>query len=172
MAEHGKITQHAVWEFCADRVVNGRVVIIGDAAHMASPRTGAGAYTGLLDAHGLGVAFDRHGDVDAAVAPLRDDRAITHVANSKPKGPGRRGTAKRGSAKLKKWTPDGRWQFVNHQYCKTCNNIVKHVPDDCPLKPGNEAINAEMEAKRVRRKGKRPRQGGNKRANEGSRQQG
>ena len=73
MATHGKITQHAVWEFCADRVVNGRVVIIGDAAHMASPRTGAGAYTGLLDAHGLGVAFDRHGDVDAALAAYAVD---------------------------------------------------------------------------------------------------
>ena len=73
MAKHGKITQHAVWEFCADRVVNGRVVIIGDAAHMASPRTGAGAYTGLLDAHGLGVAFDRHGDVDAALAAYAVD---------------------------------------------------------------------------------------------------
>ena len=52
-------------------------------------------------------ADDLDAEVDAAVAPLRDDRAITHVANSKPKGPGRRGTAKRGSAKLKKWTPDG-----------------------------------------------------------------
>ena len=41
---------HPIWEFAADKVVNGRVVLIGDCAHMATPRTGAGAYTAMVDA--------------------------------------------------------------------------------------------------------------------------
>jgi len=49
-AERGKVSQHAVWEFSADRVVNKRIILLGDAAHMASPRTGAGAYTAMVDA--------------------------------------------------------------------------------------------------------------------------
>lgn len=48
--EKGKIAPHPVWEFAADKVVNHRVLILGDAAHMASPRTGAGAYTAMADA--------------------------------------------------------------------------------------------------------------------------
>merc|ERR1711923_481888 len=40
----------------------------------------------------------------------------------------------------KKWKPDGRWQFVNRQYCKTCNNTVSHLPADCQELPGNEHI--------------------------------
>ena len=40
---HGKVSAHPVWELAADRVVSGRVLLLGDAAHMASPRTGAGA---------------------------------------------------------------------------------------------------------------------------------
>ena len=41
-AEHGKITPQPLYEFAARRVVNGRLVLIGDAAHMASPRTASG----------------------------------------------------------------------------------------------------------------------------------
>ena len=57
-----------------------------------------------------------------------------------------------------KWRADSRWQFVNPQYCKACNHMVKHVPDDCSLKPGNEAIKAEINERR--RRGKGPRRGG------------
>ena len=32
----------------AEKVANGRVLVIGDAAHMASPRTAAGAHTGII----------------------------------------------------------------------------------------------------------------------------
>ena len=35
---------------------------MGDAAHMASPRTAAGAHTGVLDAAGLLEAFSAHPD--------------------------------------------------------------------------------------------------------------
>ena len=63
----------------------------------------------------------------------------------------------------RKWSPEGRWQFVNQQYCKGCKNMVKHVPKDFPLLPGNEHIKAEMEARKERyRKRKYTRQGGGK----------
>lgn len=55
--EHGKVSPHPVWEFAADVVVRKRVLLLGDAAHMATPRTGAGAYTAMLDAAGLEEAF-------------------------------------------------------------------------------------------------------------------
>lgn len=41
-ARHGKITPNALYEFASSRVVAGRLVLIGDAAHMASPRTAVG----------------------------------------------------------------------------------------------------------------------------------
>ena len=51
VVQHGKITCHPVWELHGlDRVVAGRIALLGDAAHMASPRTGAGAYSAMLDA--------------------------------------------------------------------------------------------------------------------------
>ena len=58
----GKVSPHAVWEFAADRAVNQRIVLLGDAAHMASPRTGAGAYTAMVDAVILGQAMIQKGD--------------------------------------------------------------------------------------------------------------
>ena len=51
-----------------DRVAAGRLILAGDAAHMASPRTTVGAHTGVLDAAALRDAFTAHpGDVDAAI---------------------------------------------------------------------------------------------------------
>lgn len=41
--KHGKVTPHPIWEFAADSTVAGRVVLLGDAAHLSSPRTGARA---------------------------------------------------------------------------------------------------------------------------------
>lgn len=55
-AAHGKVSAHPVWELAADTVVHRRLVLLGDAAHMASPRTGAGAYTAMVDALTLGRA--------------------------------------------------------------------------------------------------------------------
>ena len=56
------------------------------------------------------------------------------------------------SCPTKKWRPDGRWQFVTNQYCKTCNNMVKHVPADCPELLGNEKIKEEMAKYRARKR--------------------
>jgi 2-polyprenyl-6-methoxyphenol hydroxylase-like FAD-dependent oxidoreductase len=72
----GKVSPHAVWEMAADRVVNGRVVLLGDAAHMASPRTGAGAYTAMVDAVMLGRAFAQSTDVEAALRIYNDDTVM------------------------------------------------------------------------------------------------
>ena len=56
-AKHGKIASMPQYEFAARRVVSGRRVLVGDAAHMASPRTASGAHTAVLDAAGLLNAF-------------------------------------------------------------------------------------------------------------------
>jgi 2-polyprenyl-6-methoxyphenol hydroxylase-like FAD-dependent oxidoreductase len=58
-AKHGKITPNPQYEFCASRIVKGRLVLVGDAAHTAVPRTAAGAHTAILDGMGLLDAF-RH----------------------------------------------------------------------------------------------------------------
>jgi 2-polyprenyl-6-methoxyphenol hydroxylase-like FAD-dependent oxidoreductase len=64
----GKFTPHAQFEYGADKVTAGRVILVGDAAHMASPRTAVGAHTAILDAIGLRHAFqDVRGDIDSAV---------------------------------------------------------------------------------------------------------
>jgi 2-polyprenyl-6-methoxyphenol hydroxylase-like FAD-dependent oxidoreductase len=63
----GKVTPHAVWEFAADRVVNKRILLLGDAAHMASPRTGAGAYTAMVDAVILGQSIQKGDSITDAL---------------------------------------------------------------------------------------------------------
>lgn len=67
VALKGKISPHPVWEFAADRVVSGRIVLMGDAAHMASPRTGSGAYTAMLDAVSLASALRSESSLDKAL---------------------------------------------------------------------------------------------------------
>ena len=83
----GKITPQPLFEFKAERVSNGRLFLVGDAAHMANPRTAAGAHTGILDAAGLMAAFSAHpSDVDraiAAYAPGGVQRASDLYARSK-----------------------------------------------------------------------------------------
>ena len=56
------------------------------------------------------------------------------------------------SCRTKKWRPDSRWQFLNQQFCKTCNNMVKHIPADCPELPGNKKIKEEMVRARAKRR--------------------
>ncbi len=56
-AVRGKITPLPQHEFAAKRVVEGRLLLVGDAAHMASPRTGAGAHTAVLEERANDTAF-------------------------------------------------------------------------------------------------------------------
>ena len=58
-AARGKITSLPQYEFAARRVVNGHLILIGDAAHMASPRTAAGAHTAVQDGFALYQTFSR-----------------------------------------------------------------------------------------------------------------
>jgi 2-polyprenyl-6-methoxyphenol hydroxylase-like FAD-dependent oxidoreductase len=52
--ENGDLKPFPQYEFGnIDQVHKGRVVLVGDAAHMASPRTAVGAHTGILDALSL-----------------------------------------------------------------------------------------------------------------------
>jgi len=68
VASIGELKVHPQFEFGAERVTKGRVVLVGDAAHMASPRTAVGAHTAVLDAVGLREAFTAAGgDVEAAL---------------------------------------------------------------------------------------------------------
>ena len=57
IATQGKLVPHPQYDYCADKLCNGRVLLVGDAAHMASPRTAAGAHTAVLDAMNLRAAF-------------------------------------------------------------------------------------------------------------------
>jgi len=89
-ARAGKITASPVYEYGASETLNGRVLLMGDAAHMASPFTAAGAHTAMLDALGLCQAFTTQatsvdaalraydkGGVQRAKSLLRQSRACT-----------------------------------------------------------------------------------------------
>lgn len=85
----GKITPQPLYEFMAEKVVAGRLVVIGDAAHMASPATAAGAHTGMLDVAGLFQSFSLNAglsNIDAALrmyAPEGEKRAKQLYLRSK-----------------------------------------------------------------------------------------
>ena len=59
------------------------------------------------------------------------------------------------SCPTKKYRQDSRWNFVSRQFCKTCNNMVAHIPTDCPELPGNEAIKEELVKYRANRKSRK-----------------
>lgn len=51
---HGELQPHPQYEFGdIPKVHNGRILLLGDSAHMASPRTAVGAHTAILDALAL-----------------------------------------------------------------------------------------------------------------------
>jgi 2-polyprenyl-6-methoxyphenol hydroxylase-like FAD-dependent oxidoreductase len=55
--QYGKVSPHPVWEFVTEKVVQNRILLLGDSAHMASPRTGAGAFSAMVDAVVLETSF-------------------------------------------------------------------------------------------------------------------
>ncbi len=79
-ARHGKVSPHPIWEFAADRVTRGRIALLGDAAHLASPRTGAGAYTAMVDAVALGAAFSNSETIEAALNRYNNDTVARATA--------------------------------------------------------------------------------------------
>ncbi len=70
----GTIAPHPVYEFAASAMVRGRVVLVGNAAHLASPITGSGGRMAMEDALALADALVEHGDVDAALAQFSQCR--------------------------------------------------------------------------------------------------
>ena len=56
--EAGRVFATPIAEYCPVRLVSGPLAIIGDAAHVASPMTGAGLITGLDDVEALGRAVE------------------------------------------------------------------------------------------------------------------
>jgi 2-polyprenyl-6-methoxyphenol hydroxylase-like FAD-dependent oxidoreductase len=63
----GKVSPHPVWEFVTEKVVQNRILLLGDAAHMASPRTGAGAFSAMVDAVVLETAFKQSETIEEAL---------------------------------------------------------------------------------------------------------
>jgi len=68
LASNNALTGRPMYEFGADAVSAGRIIMIGDAAHMASPRTAVGAHTAVQDAVALREAFAYHKNLDVAIA--------------------------------------------------------------------------------------------------------
>jgi 2-polyprenyl-6-methoxyphenol hydroxylase-like FAD-dependent oxidoreductase len=73
---HGEVFGTPVAEYLPGRLVRGRVALIGDAAHVASPMTGAGFVNALLDVDALAAALDgvTASGVPAALARYQRDR--------------------------------------------------------------------------------------------------
>jgi len=96
--DKGKVTPHPVWEFATDKAVRGRVLLLGDAAHMASPRTGAGAHTAFVDAAVLGSAFEKSKTIEEALGMYNESvvergmalhkRSLDCAKHFAPKGKG------------------------------------------------------------------------------------
>merc|ERR1719230_234573 len=77
----GKVAAHPIWEFQAPQTVKNRIVLVGDCAHLATPNTGRGAHTALLDAQALRsslsmLAGGAPGDENGG-APLSLDAALS-----------------------------------------------------------------------------------------------
>jgi len=97
----GSIAPHPVYEFAASSMVRGRVVLVGDAAHLASPITGSGGRMAMEDALALADALAEHGDVDAALAHFshcRTREGTAVVEQGRQRGAAFRATTSRRTA--------------------------------------------------------------------------
>ena len=123
IVQKGELTPHPQYEFGnIDQVHKGRVLLLGDAAHMASPRTAVGAHTAILDALAL----------QEAMAPLLQTSA--EAFNDKKKN------AQLIDRALRWYSRDG----VSHAqqlYARTREVSQEFVPEGKIVSP--EAIYAE-----------------------------
>lgn len=62
-----EVTGTPIAEYVPDRLVRGRLALVGDAAHIPTPMTGSGFATSLEDAHVLGRLLREHSDPVAAL---------------------------------------------------------------------------------------------------------
>jgi 2-polyprenyl-6-methoxyphenol hydroxylase-like FAD-dependent oxidoreductase len=76
----GSIAPHPVHEFAASTMTRERVVLVGDAAHLASPITGSGGRLAMEDALTLADALAGHDDLDEALASFSRSRSCAGAA--------------------------------------------------------------------------------------------
>jgi 2-polyprenyl-6-methoxyphenol hydroxylase-like FAD-dependent oxidoreductase len=63
-----------IYDFESERMVRGRVALIGDAAFVARPHVGAGVYKAAGDAEALATALGEAGDIDVALHRFEAER--------------------------------------------------------------------------------------------------
>ena len=97
----------------------------------------------------LETAMDRITELNAEVARLRKQSANTRTVSFKTEegaeepAPGNQTTANNSQGlpcaikKQKSGPMQGKWFFVNPQYCKTCKKEAHHLPRYCPEKREN-----------------------------------
>jgi 2-polyprenyl-6-methoxyphenol hydroxylase-like FAD-dependent oxidoreductase len=77
----GRVALHPIFEYASPRMANGAACLIGDAAHLASPITGAGARMAMVDAVALAGAVRSAGpDGRAVAAQFEQDRLAESLA--------------------------------------------------------------------------------------------
>jgi 2-polyprenyl-6-methoxyphenol hydroxylase-like FAD-dependent oxidoreductase len=65
---HGEVFGTPVAEYLPVRLTRDQVALVGDAAHVATPMTGAGFHNALLDVAALAEALAGEGEIDVAAA--------------------------------------------------------------------------------------------------------
>ncbi|MGE0336380.1 MAG: FAD-dependent monooxygenase [Gammaproteobacteria bacterium] len=71
----GRVVPHPVYEVMPGPLARGRIALVGDVAHQASPITGAGARMAMLDALALAEALNTEPEPVAALARYARQRA-------------------------------------------------------------------------------------------------
>merc|ERR1711998_234786 len=80
-ASQGKIAPNPVFEYAAKKTVAGRLVLLGDAAHLSTPWTAAGAHTAILDAVALFHALSSGTEADISRALAAYDKGAIKRAS-------------------------------------------------------------------------------------------
>lgn len=70
----GAVAPHPVFELAPGRLALGSIVLVGDAAHLASPITGSGARMAMEDALALRAALEGKGSIHDALTRFADER--------------------------------------------------------------------------------------------------